>query len=441
VNRTIEVSARALAGGLWSLLLLIPSARLHAQEQPQVGTPMTVAVGHSTIVTHSSDLIRVMITDPEIADAVPVGTREVVVNAITVGSTTLLIWGVDGTRVTYSVRVTPNVDYLNEEIQRLFPGADVRAVAAGSSIVLTGTSRDPQVATRVRGLAEAMAAGADVVDQVQVPDRAQILLRVRMAEVSRSAMKQYAANLLRVDPLNLRGDDEGALSPGASLGGSFLGVGPDVSFSDAINFYFFHDASNVSAFISAMRNEGTFRSLAEPDLLAFPGEQASFLAGGEFPYPTVQGVTQQLSIEFKEFGIRLSFTPEITNSGAIRLSVAPEVSQLDFANGLTMAGFQVPALLSRRAQTVVELAQGQTFAIAGLMDNRMTESVSKFPLLGDIPILGALFRSKDMRDNQSELLVLVTPFLVNPLDVPPPLPTGELQEWDRDRFIRPTPQP
>jgi pilus assembly protein CpaC len=190
-----------------------------------------------------------------------------------------------------------------------------------------------------------------------------------------------------------------------------------------------------------MRNEGTFRSLAEPDLLAFPGEQASFLAGGEFPYPTVQGVTQQLSIEFKEFGIRLSFTPEITNSGAIRLSVAPEVSQLDFANGLTMAGFQVPALLSRRAQTVVELAQGQTFAIAGLMDNRMTESVSKFPLLGDIPILGALFRSKDMRDNQSELLVLVTPFLVNPLDVPPPLPTGELQEWDRDRFIRPTPQP
>jgi pilus assembly protein CpaC len=246
---------------------------------------------------------------------------------------------------------------------------------------------------------------------------------------------------MRVDPLNLRGDDEGAMTA-ASIEGSFLGVGPDVTLSDVVNFYLFHDASNVSAFIRALRTEGTFRSLAEPDLLAFPGQQASFLAGGEFPYPIVQGATQTTSIQFKEFGIRLNFTPEVTNSGAIRLSVTPEVSQLDFANGLQLSGFLVPALLSRRASTVIELQQGQTFAIAGLMDNQMAESVSKIPLLGDIPILGALFRSKEMRDNQSELLVLVTPFLVNATNTPPPLPTGEVEEWNRDRFMRPTtPQP
>jgi pilus assembly protein CpaC len=435
----MKASGRMLVGALGSLLL-ISTSQLRAQEAQPVGS-LTVALGHSAIVTHSADLTRVMITAPETADAVPVGTREVVVNGLAVGSTSLLIWGVDGSFVTYSVRVTPNVGYLNEEIARLFPGTEVTAVAAGNSIVLTGVVNDPQIATRVIGLADAMAGGADVVDQIQVPDRSQILLRVRMAEVSRSAIKNFATTFMRVDPLNLRGDDEGAMTP-ASVEGNFLGVGPDVSFSDVVNFYLFHDASNVSAFIRALRTEGTFRSLAEPDLLAFPGQQASFMAGGEFPYPIVQGATQQVSIQFKEFGIRLNFTPDLTNSGAIRLSVTPEVSQLDFANGLQLSGFLVPALLSRRASTVVELQQGQTFAIAGLLDNQLAESVAKVPLLGDIPILGALFRSKEMRDNQSELLVLVTPFLVNATNTPPPLPTGEVEEWQRDRFMRPTtPQP
>jgi len=214
-----------------------------------------------------------------------------------------------------------------------------------------------------------------------------------------------------------------------------------VTFSDAVNFYLFHSASNVAAFIQALRNEGAFRSLAEPNLLAFPGEEASFLAGGEFPFPSVTGAAQATSIEFKEFGIRLNFTPEITNSGAIRLQVAPEVSQLDFGRGLVIAGFAVPSLLTRRAQTVVELQEGQTFAIAGLMDNQMSETVSKIPLLGDIPIIGAFFRSREVRDSQTELLVLVTPHLVYPRDVPPALPTGEVQDWNRDRLMLPVAPP
>jgi pilus assembly protein CpaC len=210
-----------------------------------------------------------------------------------------------------------------------------------------------------------------------------------------------------------------------------------MTFSDAVNFFLFHRASNVSAFIQALRQEGAFKSLAEPNLLAFPGDSASFLAGGEFPYPFVSGANAQTSIQFKEFGIRLNFRPDITNSGAIRLRVSPEVSQLDFARGLQVGGFVIPSLTTRRAVTVVELQEGQTFAIAGLMDSQMNRSVSKIPLLGDIPILGALFRSQEVRDNQNELLVLVTPYLVRPQNTPPPLPTGEVGGWGMDRFIVP----
>jgi pilus assembly protein CpaC len=181
-----------------------------------------------------------------------------------------------------------------------------------------------------------------------------------------------------------------------------------------------------------------FKSLAEPNLLAMDGKKASFLAGGEFPYPVPQvsagGTT--ITVVFKEFGVRLNFTPTITNSGNIHMQVEPEVSSLDFANGLQIQGFQIPTLRSRRASTEVELQDGQTFAIAGLIDNTMTENVDKFPILGDIPILGTFFRSKQAQQNRTELLVLVTPHVVQPSSTPPPLPTGEPETWDWDKSLR-----
>ena len=196
-----------------------------------------------------------------------------------------------------------------------------------------------------------------------------------------------------MNPLNLRGDDEGLISSGAiPPDGNFLNspIGPDNTFSDAVNFFLFHDSSNLSAFIQALRNDGNFNSLAEPNLIAVPGETASFLAGGEFPYPVIQAgaANGAVTIQFQEFGVRLSFTPTLTNSGAIRLEVEPEVSSLDFTSGLELQGFQIPVLLSRRASTVVEVHDGQTFAVAGLMDNQLSETLRKVPFLGDIPILG-----------------------------------------------------
>jgi pilus assembly protein CpaC len=371
---------------------------------------------------------------------VPVSLTEVVIQGKALGSTTVFFWGIDGSRASYNVRVAPNAQFVQEQLRRLYPDVAVQAEPVGETIVLSGRIEDPRLAERVIAAARSLAEGATVVDYVQVGERAQILLQVRFAEVSRSAVQRLGATLIHVDPDNLRGADEIASGVGG-FNGSFLGTGPDITFSDAVNFYLFHEASNIGAFIQALRTEGAFRSLAEPNLLAFPGDTASFLAGGEFPYPLVSGANQQTSIQFKEFGIRLTFQPTITNSGAIRLRVAPEVSQLDFARGLQIGGFVIPSLTTRRAATVVELAEGQTFAIAGLMDNQMNRTASKIPLLGDIPILGALFRSQEVRDNQNELLVLVTPYLVYPRDTPPQLPTGEVSEWGIDRFLVPFPPP
>jgi pilus assembly protein CpaC len=184
--------------------------------------------------------------------------------------------------------------------------------------------------------------------------------------------------------------------------------------------------------IQALKSTGDFKSLAEPNLLALDGEEASFLAGGEFPFPSIQGgaTTNAVTVQWREFGVRLRFTPRVTNIGNIRLSIAPEVSALDFAGGLSMGGFQIPSILTRKAETQVELKEGQHLAIAGLIDNSIQENIDKLPFLGEIPVLGALFRSKELRQERTELLVLVTPKLVQPSDDAIPVPTGEPDQWD-----------
>lgn len=417
-----------LAFGIW----MVPSLLMGQSE----GGLIQVTSGNATVVVHPSPLARVLITDPGVADAIPVSSTEVVLNGNRAGTTSLLLWGTNGARVRYQVRVSPDVADLEAELRRVFPNESLRARGVGESIVLSGLVPDEDVAAQATVLAERMARGVPVVDHMARPARPQVLLQVRFAEVNRNAVRNLGTNLIRVDPANLRGDDEGAVSTGGLLG-SFLGEGPDVSFSDQVNFYLFQRSSNVAALIQALQGEGLFRSLAEPNLLAVPGQTATFLAGGEFPYPVVQGTTQTVSVQFREFGIRLAFTPTLLRGGGIRLEVAPEVSSLDFSGGIRQAGFIVPALLTRKAETVVELAEGQTFAIAGLMDNAMTSNVNRIPVLGDIPILGALFRSESIRQNRTELLVLVTPLLVFPSDEAPEVPTGEVESWEWMRYMRP----
>jgi pilus assembly protein CpaC len=420
------------------LLALVPAVGLSAQQADQ---EIMLAKGGTTILRSPATLRDVVIGDPDVVEVSVLNATEIVVWGKQPGSSSVLMVDQAGGRRSFSVRVTVDALAIQSELARMFPGEDLQVRGVGNTVALSGTVEDRQVAIKALALAGSFVGDVEVMDNLVVPEPQQILLQVRFAEVSRNAMEDLGVNFSRVDPFNVRGDDEGIIGSGgagAFSGGFLAGDGPEVTFSDAINFFVFHDASNVAAFIQALESKGLFKSLAEPNLLAMPAESASFLAGGEFPYPVVQGGggTNAVTIEFREFGIRLNFVPDITNSGAIRLDVAPEVSALDFANGLQIQGFTVPALLSRRARTVVELEDGQTFAIAGLLDNSLVENINKVPILGDIPILGALFRSKEVRQNRTELLVLVTPRFVRPTDEPPELPTGEPETWDWKKSMR-----
>jgi pilus assembly protein CpaC len=295
-------------------------------------------------------------------------------------------------------------------------------------VTLSGNVTDPVIVDRAVEIAQGTGVSS-VINNLVSPPAVQVLLQVRFAEIDRSNLKDFSAALSTLNPQNLKSDGDWS---GASISDGLIRI------------LLSNPNANIQAIIQASITKGTLRSLAEPNLITLPGKEASFLAGGEFPYPSVQGTSGGVSnfgnavtITFREFGVRLRFTPNITRSGAIRLKVAPEVSTLDFANGLTVSGFQIPSILIRKAETEVELKEGQYLAIAGLIDNSTIESVKKIPLLGDIPILGAFFRSTTTRAKQAELLVLVTPRLVRASDTAPPLPTGEPVTWKWPGWMRP----
>jgi pilus assembly protein CpaC len=382
-----------------------------------------VARGQSALLSQPSPVARVSIADPSIADAVVISPLEVLVNGISLGTTTLIIWDQAGRRRIYQVEVSVDAGALERTIQTLFPGERVRITAAGGTVILTGTVADTRVARQILALAEAT--GAQVIDNLTAPPAQQVLLQVRIAELSRTAIREFSSQLIAINPQDITGDGDWGFE----------------SVSDGLlRLFLAEPGARLDAVFRALRATGQARMLAEPNLIAMDGSPASFLAGGEFPYPTVQTGTTgipQVTIVFREFGVRLNFTPFLTGAGNIRLQVVPEVSSLDFTTGLVIGGFAVPSLLTRRAQTEVELQNGQTFAIAGLLDNTTLESVTRIPILGDLPIIGVLFRSRLRREEQTELLVLVTPRLIGPMDVPPAIPSGEVETWPRDRWMRP----
>jgi len=374
---------------------------------------LSVARGASLLLTNPFRFERVALGDPSIAEANAVSPTELLITGQTLGTTSLLIWATTGTPRFYSVEVTADAPGLERFIKELMPDEDVRVSASGNTVTLSGTVRDPNSVARAIEIAET--SGATVIDNLVAPPAVQVLLQVRFAEITRNGMKEFAAALQTLNPQDLsdNGDWEGE------------------SISDGIlQVLLSNPNANIGGIIRATTSKGNFRSLAEPNLLTLPGKEAYFLAGGEFPFPVIQSsASNTVTIQFKEFGIKLRFTPTITRSGAIRLKVEPEVSSLDFANGLVIGGFQIPTLVTRRAETEVELRAGQYLAIAGLIDNNLIDNVTKIPILGDIPILGQFFRTTDARQRRSELLVLITPHFVVANEIAVPLPTGEPETW------------
>jgi len=388
---------------------------------------ITISRGQTAILTRPDSITRMSIADEGIAYPAVIPPNQVLINATGIGSTSLILWGRTGPARMYTVEVTADIASLQRQVDELFPGAGLSVTSTGTSVVLSGEVRDGTVVQRALELAAAQ--GIPVVNNVVAPPPNQILLHVEFAEVARSAIREVGGDLIRLlNPSNI-GDAFGsddtheieALSEGF------------------VNIMIEGDGARLDAVIRALKNTGEFRSLAQPNLVTREGEEASFLAGGEFPFPSIQGGGAQgaVAIQWREFGIKLDFTPTITNSGNIRLRVAPEVSSLDFANGLTIQGFNIPSLLSRKVETDVELRPGQTLAIGGLLDNKLLTDVDKIPILGDIPILGFFFRSEAARHERTELLVLVTPHILDPNNLPAPaLPTGDPEDWDWDGYIR-----
>jgi len=410
---------------LLALLCLAPPAGLQAQAQPGQLPRVSVTAGRSTIVETTYDVTRIAVTNPAVADAVVVRPREILVDGKAPGTISLIVWGNDDRRTQYDIVVEQPVSALEQQLHQLFPGEDIHSEVNADSVVLSGHVSSTQIMLRAAEIARAVVPKANVVNMLLVPgatDAQQVMLQVRFAEVNRRALMDLGVSFFT----GVSGYKDWT---GRSTTQQFPAPSYDkegLVFSDFVNLFLFNNKQNVGTLIKALQQKGQFQSLAEPNLIAYNGQEASFLAGGEFPVPilTGGGLAASVSVTFKEFGVRLNFKPTIAGD-LIRLHVRPEVSSLDFNNGVLLQGFRIPALTTRRAETEVELRDGQSFAIAGLINNQAQTDVAALPILGQLPIIGNLFKSKADRKERTELLVIVTPRLVRPLnpDEVPPLPT------------------
>jgi pilus assembly protein CpaC len=397
-----------------------------AAQQPQASARpqyerVVVTAGRSTVVPTDFEVTRIAITNPEVADAVVVEPREVLIDGKKSGTVSLIVWGAD-TRRQYDIVVEPSITVLEQQLQMLFPGEAIAVSVSDEAIVLSGMVSSTAVMLRAGEIATSSSAKSKVINLLQVPggsESQQVMLQVRFAEVNRKALTELGLSLFTTRSNFL------ARSTTQQFAAPAFDEEKGLVFSDFLNLFYFNAEEGIGGVMRALEQRGGFQSLAEPNLIAYNGQEASFLAGGEFPVPIVQGATGTVTVLFKEFGVRLNFKPTIAGD-LIRLKVRPEVSALDFANGITLEGFRIPALTTRRAETDVELRDGQSFAIAGLLDNVRQDDTAAIPILSKLPIIGALFKSKAERSEETELMVLITPRLVRPLnpDEVPPLPTS-----------------
>jgi pilus assembly protein CpaC len=404
-----------------------PPAQAPAAAQAAAGPALpkvSLTTGRSTIIETQFDVTRIAVTDPRVADAVVVRPREILINGTAPGTISLIVWGAD-TRMQYDIVVEQPITALEQQIHQLFPGEDIQVQVNADAIVLNGHVSSTEVMLRAAEVARAAGSKSNVINMLQVPGAAesqQVMLQVRFAEVNRRALTDVGVTLF-TGPTGYKNWVARTTTqqyPAADFDFSQGGL----TFSDFLNIFLFNTKYNVGALIKALKQTGYFQSLAEPNLIAYNNQEASFLAGGEFPVPIVSGATQSVSVSWKEFGVKLGFKPTIAGD-LIRLHVKPEVSALDFNNGVILQGFRIPAVTTRRAETEVELRDGQSFAIAGLINNTSQTDTAAVPFLSQLPIIGNLFKSNADRKERTELLVIVTPRLVRPLnpDEVPPLPT------------------
>jgi pilus assembly protein CpaC len=415
---------RGVRVGLAALCIVVARPAFAAQQPAEKSAgfeKIQLTAGRSTVLTTDFDVSRIAVTNPSVADATVVQPREILIDGKTPGTISLIVWGTTR-RAQYDLVIEPGVTTLQQQLQTLFPGENIQVGLSDEAIVLSGGVSSNQVMLRAGEIATASSSKLRVINMLQLPggsESQQVMLQVRFAEVNRRAIKELGVSWFTsptgINSVIGRTTTGQFAAPGfdkleytkaePGFGKDVTGASGQFTFGDFLNVFLFSEKFDMGVMIRALQSKGYLQSLAEPNLI-------------------VQGISNAVSIMFKEFGVKLDFKPTIAGD-TIRLKVRPEVSSLDFANGITLSGFRIPSLITRRAETDVELRDGQSFAIAGLLNNLSQEDSANIPFLSSIPIIGNIFKSKADRAERTELMVLITPRLVRPLnpDEVPPLPT------------------
>src|SRR6266566_1193608 len=409
-----------------------PSTQAGRREESETPQTLHLLVGRSIVISSPTRIKRVSLADPNIAEAIVVSPTQVVVNGKAPGGVSLLLWDESDQSQAFEVSVDIDVLGLSQKIHEVFPSEPVQVETSRDVVMLSGRVSSAAVADKILEVVKSATPKVTSLMQIPVAPAGQILLQVRFAEVDRTALSQLGINILSTGAGktigNITTGQFGGLSS-PKITDIFPVKGPqpvageifttEQTITDVLNIFLFNPNIHLGAVIKALQAKDLLQILAEPNVLTESGKEASFLAGGEFPFPILQssagGGFAGITIQFKEFGVRLNFTPTLTADGRIHLKVRPEVSSLDFSQALTLQGFVIPALSTRRVESEMDLSDGQSFAIAGLVDNRVTEQLSKIPGIGDIPVLGKLFRSRSLNKTRNELLIVVTPRVVQPV--------------------------
>lgn len=425
--------ANALQEAVKAPVTAVSTAAANQQAQ-ESGSPqmLHLLVGHSLLISSPTRIRTVSIVDPNIAEAIVVSPNQIQINGKAAGGDSLLIWDENGQSQAFDISVDIDILGLSEKIHEIFPSEPVQIETFNDVVLVSGRVSSPQVADKIMEVVKSAAPKVASAMEVPVPYTPEVVLQVRFADVDRTAISQLGANFLRNFGSNMPlsvstqqffppalGQTQTVSNSGTTTtttAGSNL-----FTISNLLNVAIFRPDIDLAVLIQALQQQNVIQILAEPNLLTQSGKDASFLAGGQFPYPVLQNSGGQggfagITIQFKDFGIRLNFTPTVMPDGTIHLKVAPEVSSLDFANAVQIQGFLIPALSVNKAESEMDLRDGQSFAIAGLLDNRVTQNFSKIPGIGDIPILGKLFQSRSLNRSRNELLIVVTPHIVQPLE-------------------------
>jgi pilus assembly protein CpaC len=423
VSRERILHGLVAASVLWTLV----PARVSAVELQGQNAPLVVTVGKSLVLDNAMNIQRISLANGDLAEAVAVNPREVLINGKAVGETSLVIWQQGGPRLLFDLTVRASgsrLENVRGQLAQELQGQDISVYPEGENVLLRGTATDMLSAERAAAIAATLGKVVNLLHVVTPAEEPQILLRVRFADVDRSVSSQLGINLFSTGAAgNIGGVSTQQYAPPLVLPPS-AGSPVTATLTNALNLFLFRPDLNLGATIEALEAKNVLQILAEPNVMAMNGKQASFISGGEFPVPVVQGGANigAVTIQFREYGVKLNFLPTITPRGTIRLQVAPEVSSLDYSNGIVLNGFTVPALDTRKVQTEVELENGQSFAIAGLLDKNFNETLDKIPGIGDIPLLGKIFQSRVLTKSNSELLIMVTPEIVRPIPVGQPVP-------------------